>query len=201
MRTGSTPARCRPVSPPRLPCVLLQGPVCPRALSAACPATTGARGRGCGRRRASTPRGSRCAAQRRAGPALTVVVVPRQVLRVDEQVVVSVQLPELAVDHVEVLVGEELRQLVDVRLLLQERHVLARKPREACGSFGRPGDLARAGGGRRAGRDLLKGPAPRSGLPVGPVLAERMLHGWGCQHGQLSTLAHYPACTEPRCQR
>lgn len=86
-----------------------------------------------------------------------MVVVPRQVLRVDEQVVVSVQLPELAVDHVEVLVGEELRQLVDVRLLLQERHVLARKPREACGSFGRPGDLARAGGGRRAGRDLHRG--------------------------------------------
>lgn len=62
-----------------------------------------------------------------AGP-LTVVVVPGQVLRIDEQVVVRVQLPELAVDDVEVLVGEELRQLVDVCLLLQESHVLPDTP-------------------------------------------------------------------------
>ena len=41
-----------------------------------------------------------------------MVVVPRKVLPVDEQVVVLVQLPELAVDHVEVLVAEEVRHLV-----------------------------------------------------------------------------------------
>ena len=40
------------------------------------------------------------------------VVVPGQVLPVDEQVVIPVQLPELAVDHVEVLVAEVLRHLV-----------------------------------------------------------------------------------------
>jgi hypothetical protein len=53
-----------------------------------------------------------------------VVIVPGKVLCVDEQVMVSVQLPELAVDDVEMLVGEELGQLVDVRLLLQECYVL-----------------------------------------------------------------------------
>lgn len=53
-----------------------------------------------------------------------MIVVSGQVLRINEQVVVRVQLPELAVDDVEVLVGEELRQLVDVCLLLQESHVL-----------------------------------------------------------------------------
>ena len=41
-----------------------------------------------------------------------MVVVPCKVLPVDEQVVVLVQLPELAVDHVEVLVAEEVRHLV-----------------------------------------------------------------------------------------
>ena len=41
-----------------------------------------------------------------------MVVVPGKVLPVDEQVVVLVQLPELAVDHVEVLVAEEVRHLV-----------------------------------------------------------------------------------------
>ena len=41
-----------------------------------------------------------------------MVVVPRKVLPVDEQVVVLVKLPELAVDHVEVLVAEEVRHLV-----------------------------------------------------------------------------------------
>ena len=40
-----------------------------------------------------------------------MVVVPRKVLPVNEQVVVLVQLPELAVDHVEVLVAEEVRHL------------------------------------------------------------------------------------------
>ena len=43
---------------------------------------------------------------------LTMVIVPGEVLPVDEEVVVLVQLPELAVDHVEVLVAEEVRHLV-----------------------------------------------------------------------------------------
>ena len=60
-----------------------------------------------------------------------MVVVPGQVLGVNEQIVVRVQLPELAVDDIEVLVGEELRQLVDVCLLLQKSHVLQDKP-ENC---------------------------------------------------------------------
>ena len=40
-----------------------------------------------------------------------MVVMPRKVLPVDEQVVVLVQLPELAVDDVEVLVAEEVGHL------------------------------------------------------------------------------------------
>ena len=43
---------------------------------------------------------------------LTVIVVSGEVLPVDEEVVVLVQLPELAVDHVEVLVAEELCHLI-----------------------------------------------------------------------------------------
>ena len=41
----------------------------------------------------------------------TVIVVPGQILPVYEEVVVLVQLPELAVDHVEVLVAEVLGDL------------------------------------------------------------------------------------------
>ncbi len=48
---------------------------------------------------------------------LTMVIVPGQVLPVDEEVVVLVQLPELAVDDVEVFVAEEIGDLVDVLLL------------------------------------------------------------------------------------
>ena len=43
-----------------------------------------------------------------------------QVLLANEEVVVLVKLPELAVDDVEVLVGEVVHHLVDVLLLLQE---------------------------------------------------------------------------------
>lgn len=53
-----------------------------------------------------------------------MVAVACQVLLVDEQVMVRVQLPELAVDDVEVFVGEVLSQLVHVFLLLQQSHVL-----------------------------------------------------------------------------
>ena len=113
-------------------------------------------------------------------PPLTVVIVPGQVLRVDEQVVVGVQLPELAVDDVEVLVGEELRQLVDVRLLLQQRHVLQRTPEAAAGPEGGAG-LPRGGPrnppGSPGAQDLRAGgstaapgvsPAPRSPRPTCP---------------------------------
>ncbi len=48
---------------------------------------------------------------------LTMVIVPGQVLPVDEKVVVLVQFPELAVDDVEVFVAEEISDLVDVLLL------------------------------------------------------------------------------------
>lgn len=49
-----------------------------------------------------------------------MVVVSRQVFGVNIKVVVGVQLPELAVDYVEVLVGEVVGDLVDVVLLLQQ---------------------------------------------------------------------------------
>lgn len=43
----------------------------------------------------------------------------RKVEFVDYEIVVGVELPELAVNHVEVLVGEELGHSVDVLFLLQ----------------------------------------------------------------------------------
>lgn len=49
-----------------------------------------------------------------------MVVVSRQVFGVDVEVVVSVQLPELAVDNVEVLVREVVGDLVDVVLFFQQ---------------------------------------------------------------------------------
>ena len=52
--------------------------------------------------------------------SVTMIIVPGEVLPVDEEVVVLVQLPELAVDDVEVLVAEELRDLVDVLLVLED---------------------------------------------------------------------------------
>ena len=51
--------------------------------------------------------------------ALTVVVMSGQVLPVYKEVMVLVQLPELAVDHIEVLVAEEVGHLVDVILILE----------------------------------------------------------------------------------
>ena len=51
---------------------------------------------------------------------LTMVVVAPEVLTVDEKVVVLVELPEFAVDDVEVLVAEEVGHLVDVVLILQQ---------------------------------------------------------------------------------
>lgn len=57
-------------------------------------------------------------------PRLTTISVPGEVTPVNHEVVVGVQLPELAVDDVEMLIGEEVGQLVDVRLRLQQRHGL-----------------------------------------------------------------------------
>lgn len=48
----------------------------------------------------------------------TLVVVSGQVSLVYVEVMVCVQLPELAVDDVEMFIGEELCQLVHVLLLL-----------------------------------------------------------------------------------
>lgn len=49
-----------------------------------------------------------------------MVVVSRKVFGVDVEVVVGVQLPELAVDDVEVLVREVVGDLVDVVLFFQQ---------------------------------------------------------------------------------
>ena len=50
----------------------------------------------------------------------TVIVVPGQILLVDKEVVVLVQLPELAVNDVKMLVAEEIGDLVDVFFLFQQ---------------------------------------------------------------------------------
>ena len=50
-----------------------------------------------------------------------MIVVPAKVLSVDKKIVIFVQLPKFAVDDVEVLVGEEVRNLVDVLLLVEGR--------------------------------------------------------------------------------
>lgn len=57
----------------------------------------------------------------------TLVIVSRQVLLVYVEVVVSVKLPELAVDNIEMFIREELCQLVHVFFLLQQRHILAKQ--------------------------------------------------------------------------
>lgn len=48
-----------------------------------------------------------------------MVVVPGQILGVDEEVMVSVQLPELTVNDIEVLIREIICDLIDVILFLQ----------------------------------------------------------------------------------
>lgn len=50
----------------------------------------------------------------------TMVVVSGQVFGVNVEVVVGVQFPELAVDDIEVLIGEVVSDLVDVVLLLEQ---------------------------------------------------------------------------------
>lgn len=50
--------------------------------------------------------------------------MPIQVKCIKEQVMTSVEFPELAVDGIEVLLGKEIGQLGDVRLFFQQRHIL-----------------------------------------------------------------------------
>ena len=49
----------------------------------------------------------------------TMVLMAREVLGINDQVVVSVQFPELTVQHIKMLIREEGELLVDVRLRLQ----------------------------------------------------------------------------------
>lgn len=58
---------------------------------------------------------------------LTMVVVFGQVLGVDEEVMVSVQLPEFAVNYIKVLVREIICDLIDVVLFFQQGECLVRK--------------------------------------------------------------------------
>ena len=51
---------------------------------------------------------------------LTMIVVPGEVLPVDEEVVVLVQFPELAVYHIEMFVAEKVGDLIDIVLVLEE---------------------------------------------------------------------------------
>lgn len=48
-----------------------------------------------------------------------MIVVSHEIGLVDEEIVVSVELPELAVDHVKVLVAEISGNLIDVLLVFQ----------------------------------------------------------------------------------
>ena len=50
---------------------------------------------------------------------LTVVGMPRQVLGINEQIMIRVQLPELAVDDVEMFVREIISDYVDVLFIFQ----------------------------------------------------------------------------------
>ena len=46
-----------------------------------------------------------------------MICMPGQVLSVDEEVMIRVQFPELAVDDVEMFIGEVVSDLVDVLLI------------------------------------------------------------------------------------
>ena len=50
----------------------------------------------------------------------TMAFVSREVLSVNNQIMVCIQLPELAVDDIKVLIGEEIGDLIDVWLVLQQ---------------------------------------------------------------------------------
>ena len=46
--------------------------------------------------------------------------MPREVLSINNQVVVRIELPEFAVDDVKVFIGEEIGDLIDVRFVFQQ---------------------------------------------------------------------------------
>ncbi len=56
-----------------------------------------------------------------------MVVVPGQILGVDEEVMVNVQLPELTVNDIEVLIREIICDLIDVILFLQQGESLVKQ--------------------------------------------------------------------------
>lgn len=56
-----------------------------------------------------------------------MVIVPGQVFGVDKEVMVSVQLPELTVNDIEVLVREIICNLIDVVLFFQQGESLVRQ--------------------------------------------------------------------------
>lgn len=49
-----------------------------------------------------------------------MIIVPRQIVQVNEQIVVAIQLPEFAVNHIEMFVAEIGHDLVDIFFLLQQ---------------------------------------------------------------------------------
>lgn len=56
-----------------------------------------------------------------------MVIVPGQVFGVNKEVMVSVQLPELTVNYIEVLVREIICNLIDVVLFFQQGECLVRQ--------------------------------------------------------------------------
>lgn len=73
----------------------------------------------------------------------TVVVVTCEIRLRDGKVVIAVKFPELAVDDVEVLVGEELRDQIDVLLVFEASEDLKEvgAPQLAQGDAARPGGV------------------------------------------------------------
>lgn len=52
---------------------------------------------------------------------LTVIVMFCEIRLVDEKIVITIELPELAVDHIEMLIAEVSRYLIDIFLVLEDR--------------------------------------------------------------------------------
>lgn len=65
--------------------------------------------------------------QKQVHCVLTMVVVPGQILGVNEEVMVSVQLPELTVNDIEVLIREIICDLIDVILFFQQGESLVKQ--------------------------------------------------------------------------
>lgn len=49
-----------------------------------------------------------------------MIIVPRQIVQIDEQIVVAIQLPEFTVDHIEMFVAEIGHYLVDILFLFKQ---------------------------------------------------------------------------------